>query len=95
MKTLSRPPKSNTNEDQSVSEVLHVDTCMDGEVIADEEEMLESSVHVTWSPGQSVHSHHVNLVEESDDTTCSPCPPDPDVSLTHYFQQYAYSLITL
>ena len=74
--------------------MLEVDSCVDGEVIADEEEMLESSVHVTGSPGQSVDCHHVNLVEESD-SICSPCPQVPDVSLTHYFQQYTYSLITL
>ena len=71
--------------------MLHVD--MDGEVGAAEEEMLESSVHVTGSPGQSTSAdvRHVNLVEESDDSVCNPCPRVPDVSLTHYFQQYAYS----
>lgn len=69
--------------------MLHVD--MEGEVIADEEEMLESSVHVTGSPDQSVHFHHVNLVEESDDSISSTCPEVLDVILTHYFQQYAYS----
>ena len=59
---------------------------MEGEVGAAEDEMLESSVHVTGSPGQSTSAdvHHVNLVEESDDTVCSPCPRVPDVSLTHY-----------
>ena len=87
MKTLSKPPKSasSTNQDQTGSEVLHVD--MEGEVGAAEEEMLESSVHVTGSPGQSTSAdgHHVNLIEESDDSVCSPCPRVPDVSLTHYF----------
>ena len=85
MKSLSKPSKSaSTNQDQSGSEEFLVD--MEGEVGAAEEEMLESSVHVTGSPGQSTSAdvHHVNLEEESDDTVCSPCPRVPDVSLTHY-----------